>query len=126
MPTADEVRETIDAYRKAFEAGDREAWLDLFADDCEHVDPVPGEPNRTREARGLFWDNVHGMADRFEFDVKDLVVCGDEAVLTFTMNARSGDAGMQIDIVDVFRVNDDGRIASLRAYWDPARMRPMA
>jgi ketosteroid isomerase-like protein len=45
--------------------------------------------------------------------------------LVFTMNARSGEGGRAIDIVDILEVDDDGKIASLHAYWDPAAMRPL-
>jgi hypothetical protein len=31
---------------------------------------------------------------------------------------------MVIDAVDTFRVDDDGKIASMRAYWDMSRATP--
>lgn len=51
----------------AVEAGDREAWLDLFADDAVVQDPVgvsaldpTGVGHRGRDAIGAFFDNVIG------------------------------------------------------------------
>ena len=53
------------------------------------------------------------MTERMTFDVKDVVVCGSEAAMVFAIHAATGDAGMVIDAVDIFEVDDDGKIASI-------------
>ena len=116
----------VDDYLAAFPKKDREAFLGCFADDAEQVDPVPSPPNIGKEAIGRFWDNIVGMAERMEPQLDRVNVCGNEAAVVFTMNARTGDGGGAIDIVDILEVNDDGKISSLRAYWDPAAMRPLS
>ncbi|HEY1635463.1 MAG TPA: SgcJ/EcaC family oxidoreductase [Acidimicrobiales bacterium] len=126
MPSPEQVRAVVDDYLAAFPKKDREAFLGCFADDAEQIDPVPSAPNIGKEAIGQFWDNIVGMADKMEPQLDRLSVCGNEAALVFTMNARTGDGGGAIDIVDILEVNDDGKISSLRAYWDPAAMRPLS
>jgi ketosteroid isomerase-like protein len=58
------------------------------------------------------------------FDVKDVVVCGNEAAMVFRIHASTGDAGIVLDAVDIFEVDDDGKISSMRAYWDMGRAKP--
>ena len=56
MPDADAIRATIEQYLARFSAGDREGWLDLWADGATMEDPV-GSPIRTgRQVIGAFYD----------------------------------------------------------------------
>jgi steroid delta-isomerase len=125
MPDADAVHATIDAYLAAFNASDRERWLGLFADDAWIEDPV-GTPRRDgRDAIGAFWDETHGLADSVELRPLGLrVVIGHEGV--FTMQARPvvGDTTYRLDIIDHMTFDEAGRITTLRAFFDPASMRP--
>ena len=66
---------------------------------------------------------IRKLAERYEFDVRNRIVCESEAVMAFTMTAWNGDSGLCFDAVDVITVDDDGLISSLRAFWDPAQMR---
>ena len=124
MPTPEQVQAAVDAYVAAYVKNDRDAFRDAFAEDGVIEDPVGTPPHTGREARGAFWDTVHQLTERITFDVKDVVVCGSEAAMVFGIHAGSADAGMVIDAVDVFRVDDEGKIASMRAYWDMSRATP--
>lgn len=128
MPTPEQVRAAVDAYVDAYQQNDREAFLDAFADDGVVIDPVGMPPNAGREARGAFWDLVHGMAGNLRFEVKHVHVCASEAAMVFEIHARTGDGagdgGMIIDAVDIFEVGDDGRIVQVKAYWEMEKARP--
>jgi steroid delta-isomerase len=126
VPTPEQVRAVVDDYLASFPKKDRDAFIACFADDAKQVDPVPSPPNIGKEAIGQFWDNVAGMADEMEPKVDRVHVCGNQAAVVFTMYARSGEGGSMIDIVDIFEVNDDGKFASLHAYWDPTEIRPIS
>ena len=119
------INATIDAYLAAFSAGDRAGWLACFADDAWIEDPV-GTPRREgREAIGAFWDETHGVPDSIELRPLGLrVVVGHEA--TFTMQARPdlGGETYALDVIDHMTFDDAGRIASMRAFFDPTAMRP--
>ncbi len=125
MPSPEQVRAVVDDYLASFPKKDREAFVGCFADDARQVDPVPSPPNVGKEAIGQFWDNIVAITDKLEPELQQVNVCGNQAALVFTMNARSGEGGRAIDIVDILEVDDDGKIASLHAYWDPAAMRPL-
>jgi steroid Delta-isomerase len=125
VPTPEQVRAVVDDYLASFPKKDRDAFLACFADDATQVDPVPSPPNVGKQAIGQFWDNIIAIADTLEPHLDRVSVCGNQAAVVFTMKARSDEGGSAIDIVDIFEVDDDGKIASLHAYWDPAAMRPL-
>jgi steroid delta-isomerase len=125
MPDADVINATIDAYLAAFSATDRDGWLACFAPDAWIEDPV-GTPRREGiEAIGAFWDETHSVPESVELRPLGLrIVIGAEAV--FTMQARPvlGGATYQVDIIDNMTFDDAGRIATMRAFFDPSMMRP--
>jgi steroid Delta-isomerase len=125
MPSPEQVRAAVDAYVAAYAKNDRDAFLDAFADEGVIIDPVGTPPHEGRGARGAFWDTVHQMAERITFDVKDVVVCGDEAAMVFGIHASGDGGGVTIDAVDIFEVDDDGKITRMKAYWDMSRATPV-
>ena len=126
MATPEQIRKTIDAYVDALARSDRDAWVGLFVPDAIQIDPVGTPPNVGRDAIRAFWDRALAMADTVIFDVHHLHLCGDEAAMVFTGTVRLGDGGMVFDGVDIMRFDDPGHIGELRAYWDPASMRPLS
>jgi uncharacterized protein (TIGR02246 family) len=124
MPNPEQVRAAVDAYVAAYGANDRDAFLDVFADDGVIIDPVGSPAHSGRDARGAFWDTVHQLTERMSFDVKDVVVCGNEAAMVFRIHAGSGEGGIQIDAVDIFEVDDEGKVTVMKAYWDMSRAVP--
>lgn len=109
---------------QAVEAGDRDAWLALFADDAVVADPVgpspldpDGQGHRGRAAIAAFYDTVIAQA-QVRFDLRESYAAGDECanVGTITSTFEDGTAGV-VDGVYVYRVDDDGRLVSIRAYW---------
>jgi steroid delta-isomerase len=125
MPDRAAVQKTIDSYLAAFTAGDREAWLACFADDAWIEDPV-GTPRRTgRDEIGAFWDESHAVPDSVELRSLGLTnIVGAEAA--FTMQARPDLGGelYALDVIDVMTFDDDARITTMRAFFDPTTMRP--
>ena len=124
MPTPEQVRAAVDAYVAAYMKDDRDAFLDAFADDGVVIDPVGMPGHAGREARGAFWDMVHSMAESLRFEVAQVHVCGSEAAMVFEIHAKVGDGGSIIDAVDIFEVDDAGKIAQVKAYWELEKARP--
>lgn len=126
MPTPDQVRSRMEAYAACFAQRDRDAFVGSFAEQAVQIDPVGSPPNVGRQAIGGFWDNVTQLADQMSFDIVRLHVCGDEAAVVFSITARSGESATLIEGVDIVRIDDDGLIVSLTAYWDPGQVSTVA
>jgi steroid delta-isomerase len=126
----DAIRTTIDAYVDHMSRGDKEAWLDLFAPTARVEDPVGSPVREGRAAIGEFFDFAQSLADRLTLERSGPVrVVGHEAAWPMQAFSELGGDRFVVDIIDVMAFDDsisEGKalITSLRAFWDPAEMRP--
>ena len=118
MPTPEQVRAAVDGYVDAYARNDRAAFLALWAPDGVLEHPVGTPEHCGVEALGAFWDTARELADRIELDPQKVIVCGDEAVMVFDIHAHVGGGEMVLQAVDVLRCDDDGRLVSVRAFWE--------
>ena len=114
----------------AVQAKDRAAWLALFADDAVVQDPVgksfldeTGEGHRGLQAIGAFFDNNIAPVRSIRFELHDSFAAGDEVanVATIHMTLPDGTTS-RCEGVFVYKVRDDGKLVSLRAFWEVDRM----
>jgi steroid delta-isomerase len=98
----------------------RDDWLDHFAADARVEDPVGHLPPLIgREALAAFWDNAIAALASTRFEVSREWEAGGEALLLATVTiATAGGAGASYDGAFDYKLDGDGRIASLRAFWD--------
>ena len=122
-----EILDTIHAYTKTFTAGDREGWLDLWAPDATMEDPVGSPVRHGRDEIGGMFDQSHALVpDGVELRISgDPLVCGREAAFPFDIIVTVGDGRMGMPAIDVMTFDDDGRIATQRAFVDYAKLAPL-
>lgn len=118
------ARQTVATYLQGWRDNDKQAWLALFTEDAALIDPVGAPAHVGRAAIAAFWDRVRATGMQMQPQLHRVVVCGDEVLASFTMRSLAGNAGIDVDIVDIFKLSEDGRIRELRAYWDNGCMRP--
>lgn len=124
------ARDAARASMAAVEAGDRAAWLALFAADAMVEDPIgpsmfdaDGKGHRGADAIAAFYDNVIASG-RIAFAVRESYASGNECANVGTITTTLPDGSRAIvDGVYTYRVDDDGRVVALRAYWEPAHMK---
>ncbi|MDP9183838.1 MAG: nuclear transport factor 2 family protein [Actinomycetota bacterium] len=114
----------------AVQAKDKASWLALWAEDgcvedpvgVSFIDPV-GEGFRGPERLEEFWDNNIGPTDSIVFALHDSFAAGSEVanVATITITV-GGNTVTKCEGVFVYRVNDEGKLISLRAFWETDRM----
>lgn len=108
---------------------DKAAWLELFADDALIQDPVgvspldpKGQGHRGLTAIAAFWDMAVAQGN-VQFTVHASHACGDEcANVASITNTLSGGVVITTDVVIVYRVNEAGKVLSLKAYWEFAKL----
>ena len=121
----DQIRSTIDRYVEVFSAGDREGYLSLFTDDATVEDPVGAEVVSAPDGLAGFWDGVRAMSPVIELQLTGLPrLAAGEAAFPMRAITTLGDDKLAVEIIDVMTFADDGRISSLRAFWDFAEMAP--
>jgi uncharacterized protein (TIGR02246 family) len=121
--TPEAVRSVVDRYVEASNRNDKATVLALFTPDAIWHDPVGQPPHVGHDGIGQFFDDARALADRIEMVPRDVTVCANEAVLLMEIHATIGDQTMVMDVVEVFVISDDARIASAKAYWDMSRAR---
>ena len=118
------IRATIDRYTSAF-GNDRAGYIACFAPDAWIEDPVGSPRHEGSEALGAFYDTTTSLTDSVALRRTGPVrVANGEAA--FPMEARPvmGDTTYRLPIVDVMTFDDEGRITTMRAFFDPADMAP--
>ena len=122
MNTAQKLAEQSIALTKA---GDKQGWLDLFADDALVQDPVgksfldpSGKGHQGIEAIGKFWDScrTHGTT---EGTIRESFAAGDSCANLLTLVTTMPDGRQSVvKNVTVYNANSDGKLSSLQAYWN--------
>jgi steroid delta-isomerase len=118
-PADTRIAATIERYQSTFSADDREGWLALFADDAVVEDPVGSPARKGRNEIGAFWDEVHARLDSASVRMtQGPAVCGLEAAWAFELEVHAGEFTVKLLIIDNGTFDEDGRIRSIRAFWN--------
>jgi steroid delta-isomerase len=90
-------------------------------------DPVGTPVKHGRDEIGTFYDDSKGSADSVELRVgADPVVCGQQAAFLLDIRVTIGDSKLGLPAIDVMTFDDDGRIASQRAFVDLSKLAPVS
>ena len=98
----------------------------MFADDAIVEDPIgpshfdpEGKGHRGKDAIAAFWDKAIAPTDSIEFNFVDTYQCGDEeANVGNIVITAGGYRGRPPKGVFTYRVNAEGKMVALRAYWE--------
>ena len=104
----------------AVEHRSRDEWIGLFAPDATLEDPVDGTSGRVgRDEIAEFWDTGIAMFETVSFDVQHVHEAPREALVVAAVSVGlPGGAQARYDAAVHYRLNEDGGITSLRAFWD--------
>jgi len=119
MPDRDAMVAAIETHCRALTAGDKEAWLRIWADDVVLEDPVGVDTFRGIDSlRTRFWDIIESISPMRIWLEQEVIVCGHEAIAILAADVnREGPTHGVGPLVDHFTFNEEGRIASMRAFW---------
>lgn len=115
----EQVKAAVNGYLDSWRDNDAEARGALFAEDAVFEDPVGTAPIVGKAALFAFWQRTAAVPTRFEPTLERIVVCGNEALVEFTLRISiEGTPSCTIRILENFRIDKQGKIAHLRAFWD--------
>ncbi len=122
MPaTPQQVRSALETYVRAWATNDKALLMSVLAEDAVFCDPVGTPEFVGHEGIGKFWDFSHAGEPRTLMPVlEEIRACGNEGIVRFTMQVRipAKNQGLDLSIIEYVVVDDDGKIKSLRAFWD--------
>lgn len=114
------ARDAILNHVRFWNAMDKESEMALFADDVVYEDP-PG----TVAARGKqvlsehAWDRAFSEDKRWILEPVLVIECGNEAQVHMRNHGSVAGVPVWVDSIELWRVNEDGLVDSVRAFWEP-------
>ena len=121
--TPERISRAVRAYFLAIRAMDPEAIASTFAEDATTYDPV-GSPGITgRDAIRGFFESIYKNFKSVALTEDSIFVAGDGAAVKWTGKGTSANGrNVNFEGIDVFEIDADGKIRTIRAYWNPAEM----
>ena len=119
----DKISRAVRAYFLALRAMDADGFANTFAEDGTTFDPV-GTPGITgRDAIREFLQSICKNFKTVGLTEDSIFVAGNGAAVKWTGHGTSNNGReVRFEGIDVFEVNEDGKIQTVRAYWNPAEM----
>jgi steroid delta-isomerase len=129
MTTPDDMRATLERYLEMVGRGDVDGVVALFADSISVEDPVGGGPGTHVVGRANVEAFFRKGFERSRPAPKSTgairTTAGNEAAVPFVLRLTLRGRCYDVDVVDVVTFDDEGKITSLRAFWNAAEMRPV-
>ncbi len=117
------VSQAIEAYFAALRAMDQRAWVDTFATDAISHDPVGAPPLVGHQKLAEFFQNITAAFKEVGLTEDEVFIAGNGAAVKWTGKGVSQQGHkVHFEGIDVFEVNEAGKIQTLHAYWNPAEM----
>jgi steroid delta-isomerase len=116
------IRDAMQRYVKYLCDSDIDGIMGLFGEDPTVEDPVGRPAIVGAEAVRAFYAGAT-QALRVEL-TGPIRVAGQECAMPMLAEIDLGDRKSYVDVIDVMRFDADGKVVSMRAFWNPGEMRP--
>jgi steroid delta-isomerase len=117
------ISRAVRGYFLAIRAMDADAFANSFAEDGTTYDPV-GTPGVTgRDALREFLQSICKNFKTVGLTEDHVFVAGNGAAVKWTGKGTSNNGReVRFEGIDVIELNEDGKIQTVHAYWNPAEM----
>jgi steroid delta-isomerase len=121
--SADKISRAVRGYFLAIRTMDAEAISDTFAENGTTEDPIGAPPISGRAAVREFFQSILKNFKSVSLDEDSVFVAGSGAAVKWSGRGTSVN-GKEVNFegIDVFEIDQDGKIQNLWAYWNPAEM----
>jgi steroid delta-isomerase len=117
------VSKAIKTYFAAIRAMDIPAIVNTFAEDAVSHDPVGAQPIEGHQKLTEFFQSITAAFKEVGLTEDQVFVAGTGAAVKWTGSGISKQGNkVRFEGIDVFEVNEAGKIRRLYAYWNPAEM----
>ena len=114
------AREAVLRHVEYWNACDKEKWLAIFSDDVIYEDPPGTIAGRGRTVMSDYaWDRSFTDEKRWILEPVVLIACGNEAQVHIRNHGAIAGRPAWTDSIELWTVNDDGLVTSVRAFWEP-------
>ncbi len=117
------IADVVRTYFEALRTGNEQAWVNTFAEDAVSHDPVGAKPIRGHQSLQEFFQSIVNAFKEVSLTEDQIFIAGDGAAVKWTGRGISKQGRkVHFEGIDVFEINEEGRIQTLYAYWNPAEM----
>ncbi|MEK8024111.1 MAG: nuclear transport factor 2 family protein [Candidatus Hydrogenedentota bacterium] len=123
MPSRTQVEDVLKNYYAALRSLDLKAAVKTFAPDAVQHCPVGDPPRVGQDAIREFFQGVLNHFDAIAVKEEFFYCLENEAAAKWTCDGTAVNGRhISFEGIDLFRINDDGKITEIKAYWDPMKM----
>ncbi|MFO1321387.1 MAG: nuclear transport factor 2 family protein [Burkholderiales bacterium] len=119
------VKQAMEEYNTAMEAGDSASFLKYFASNATRESPLSRHTGRADLAK---YFDAEFKTYKASYQVRKMFVQGNSAAILFTWDAvdrKTGDS-LRIDMVGLYEVGSSGQFSSATYYFDSAKAKGLA
>lgn len=117
------ISQAIKNYFAALRAMNQNAWVNTFAEDAISHDPVGAPAIEGHQQLAEFFQSITAAFKEVGLTEDQVFVAGNQAAVKWTGTGISKQGNkVRFEGIDVFTINEAGKIQALEAYWNPAEM----
>ena len=119
MPTRAQIETTLRTHFEAWNAGDRERWIDNWHPDVVMLDPVGGLEKRGRKSVEESWDKSFQEGHSWRLESIFMSICEDQAAVHVRNHGVMDGESVVLDSIEIYWVDDDGKVVRVQTYFSP-------
>ena len=117
------ISRTVKEYFVAIREMNQNAWVNTFTEDAISHDPVGTPAIEGHQKLGEFFQSITAAFKEVNLTEDHVFVAGNQAAVKWTGIGTSKQGNkVRFEGIDVFTINEAGKIQTLEAYWNPAEM----
>ncbi len=117
--TPEQIEAAVEEYFDAVGAFDVQRYVNTFAPDGVLEDPVGTPAYQGTAAITAFITGIIAPFSEIKHKIQDLNVCGNEAAVNWKLHLKTTTGKkITIDGMGIFKVNENGKLQSVRQFWD--------
>ncbi|MGW0663398.1 nuclear transport factor 2 family protein [Streptodolium elevatio] len=114
------AREAVLAHVRHWNNQDKDSWLKILADDVRYEDPPGTVAGIGRDVMSVqAWDKSFTPDKTWILEPLLVIACGREAQVHMRNHGSVAGKPAWVDSIELWRVNDEGLVDSVRAFWEP-------
>lgn len=119
--TPEQIEAAVEEYFASIGSLDVQRFVNNFAPDGVFEDPVGTPPIQGTEAIGAYFVAVTAPFTEIKANVQEVIVGGQEAAVNWKLRLKTTTGKkITIDGMGVFKFNQQGKLLSVREFWDLA------
>jgi steroid delta-isomerase len=117
----EQIEAAVEEYFASLGSLDVQRFVNNFAPDGVFEDPVGTPPIQGTQAIGAYYEAVTAPFIEIKPYIQEIIVGGQEAIVNWKIKLKTTSGKVIfIDGMGVFKFNQQGKIQSLREFWDLA------